>query len=1211
MRLEELSRILRAADPAAVLVAPAVLHRVIQKVTGASWTIWQVPHGRCFLVDRATMYKYVEQDELDLPPDHQLPQTVLLLERPTTDRLTGPREDLLARYWRLLFHISVHRELEAKLAGATPADLRRRIERLGPAAFEEARNVLTQDGHLAPDADDREAYVEFVAYYLELRKFGWNLIPVNFPSLPPFPHVDALLAEDLDAEALFHRTRLPGAPDPTPKTDDQSDESHDFYYRLDRAARRAAAAGDTVMAAILHTRAARVAPAALTRPAHAAATKDIHNLVDRLQAAVGLSDDEAERWRKVLPSLLDKADQGARPVEAAILYDLQRACLDSEQKTYTLDVFEWVRSAGHKPIKRELESQKFVRVPAHLRSANRRLTAARLNDADRQALFGLLKNALNKTEDNLRRRFRPVLTDALHDAGLRPASMPEQAALAKTVEELLDRISAAGYLSFYDLRDAIARGHVKLPDLGGPDEYLRGDLLLRLDRRLATLLDGVYRKSEFYTRWLERLTSWTFGTDTGRWMTRNVFLPFGGAFLAAQFVWLLVYEQWRAADAPPPPPDFAVATTWDRIREPLAAAGGGHAFTPEVETSLPLPTSRFPDLIDAAARADLSFFGGWNEQLWFHLSWMALGVVILALIRSAAFRAAVLSAARGVYRGARVVFWEVPVRVWNHPTVRHLLTSWPTQFALNYLLKPAVLSALLFAAFPDLWGFGPVVRVVTFLAAAFVVNSRPGEAVQQLLLQAITSVVRVIRSGLIPGLVRWVHELFRAFIDWSEWVLARGEDWLRLRGRAGPLAVAVRVAAGLVWFPVAFLMRFYLVVLIEPMVNPLKLPLSILFAKFVYPVLALLGLFTLRPLGSPLVDHLSPFLSWPVAWLFVIGTFYLLPDAVTFLFWEMRENWRLYRANRPVALRPAAVGPHGETVGRLLHLGFHSGTVPRLYAKLRAAERLAARTDEWRFARTHRQALQGVEEAVSRFVTREFAALVNLSPLWGPRRLSVGRVHLGTNRIRVELLLDGAAAAVLEWEDRSGWLVAGWAEPGWLAALPPGPARVLGNVLAYLYKRAGVDFVREHVRAELPKAAEHFDFVPDGLLVWYGPRESAPVLYDFAYRADELPPRTPDNLHPAHGPTLEARRVMFGRVKLTWPEWVAVWPLDQKQDHPPPRYGPEDFELVLLPPGAGTAETPVLTPPPVPADGAESQNGPLQAPHDGAATAAGREAVGE
>jgi hypothetical protein len=1210
MKLEELSRVLRATDPAAVLVAPVVLKRVIQRVTGASWAVGPVPHNRCFLVDRATMYKHVEQDELDLPPDHQLPQTVLLLERPSADRLAGPREELLARYWRLLFHVSVHRELEARLADATPADLRRRVERLGPAAFEEAKNVLTQDGHLAPGADDKQAFVEFAAYYLELRKFAWNLIPVYFPSLPPTAYVDALLAEDIDADALFHRTRLPAAPDPVPKTDDQADESHDFYYRLDRAARRAAAAGDTVMAAILHTRAARVAPAALTRPAHAAATKDIHHLVDRLQAAVGLSGDEAERWRKVLPSLLDKADQGARPVEAALLYDLQRACLDSEQTTYTLDLLEWVRSAGHKPIKRPLESQKFVRVPAHLRSATRRLTAARLNDADRRDLLGLLKDALNKTEDTLRNRFRPVLTDALHDAGLRPASLPEQAALAKTVEELLDRISATGYLTFADLRDAIARGHVKLPDLGGPDEYIRGDLLLRLDRRLATLLDGVYRRSESYTRWLERLTSWTFGTDAGRWLTRNVLLPFGGALLAAQFVWLLVYERQRADAGPPPPPEFASppVTTWDRFQEPFAVVAGGFAGTPAVQEELPLPapSRRLAEFFDAAARADLSFFGGWNERLWFHLAWLALGLVLWALIRSAAFRGVALAAWRAGVRAGRFVFRDFPLRVWNHPTVRTLLTSWPAQLVFDYLLKPAGLAALVFAAFPDLWRSGLLVRALTVLVAEFVVNSRPGQAAEALLLQTAGSVVRVLRSGLISGLVRWVADAFRAVIDWTEWVLARGEDWLRLRGPAGPLAIAVRAAASLVWFPIAFLLRFYLVVLIEPMVNPLKLPLSILFAKFVYPTLALLGLFQLQPLGSPLVDELSPVLSWPVAWALVIGTFYLLPDAVTFLFWEMRENWRLYRANRPVTLRRAAVGPHGETVGGLLRLGFHTGTVPRLYARLRGAERLAARTDEWRVARTHRQALQGVEEAVSRFVTREFAALVNLSPQWGPRKLSVGRVHLGTNRIRVELLLDGAAAAGLEWEDRSGWLVAGWADAGWLAALPPEPARVLENALEYLYKRAGVDFVREQVRAELPKAAEHFDFVPDGLLVWYGPRESAPVLYDLAHGTADVHPRTPDNLAPTPGPTLEARRLMFGRVKLTWPEWLAVWPRDPADDRLPPRFGPADFELVLLPPGAGTGTHPILAPPPVPTNGP-----PPDGSANGSPAAAERQPVGE
>ena len=111
MKIEELSRILRETDPAAVLVDRPVLDRVIQNVTGVGWVVWRVPHGHCFVVDRSTLYKYVEPEELNLPTDYNLPGAVLLLERPTAEQLGGPMKDLLGRYWRLLFHASVHREL--------------------------------------------------------------------------------------------------------------------------------------------------------------------------------------------------------------------------------------------------------------------------------------------------------------------------------------------------------------------------------------------------------------------------------------------------------------------------------------------------------------------------------------------------------------------------------------------------------------------------------------------------------------------------------------------------------------------------------------------------------------------------------------------------------------------------------------------------------------------------------------------------------------------------------------------------------------------------------------------------------------------------------------------------------------------------------------------------------------------------------------------
>ena len=1144
MKLDELSRLLRAADPAAVLVPPDVMTRVIRNVSGTPWAVWRVPHAHCFPLDRYTLFGNVEQEELFLPPDHLLPETVLLLERPTADQLAGRPDDLLERYWRLLFHVTLHRELAGRVAGADEAGVRERVAAVGPAAFEEARNVLTDDNLLPPGADDRAALVELAATFLELRFFAPNLLPVYFPSLPPVADVEAVFARDVDAAAVFARTRLGGAPDPAPKTDDQADESHDFYWRLTQAARRAAKHKDTVGAAILHTRAARVAPPILAGPAQDAAGRDLDGLVARMTAALGLSPAEAVAWRQVLPALLDKADQGSRPVEEALLADLQRACRDHEQTTYALDLLEWLLSAGHRPIKRPLDGQRFVRVPAHLRAATRRLTAARLTDADRQAAAGLLRAALDRGEDRLRQRFRPVLTDALRDAGLRPGSVPEQAALAKTVEELLDKISAGGFFGFGDLRDAIARGQLKLPDLSGPQEYLRGDPLLRLDRRLATLLDGVYRRGEFYSRTLERLTAFSFGTDYGRWATLNVALPFGGAFLVAQFVWLLVFEQQGPA---------AVAA--ESLGAVASALVGGAVAAAD-------------GLAGVVEPPKATFFGGWNSRWWFHAAWLAVGAGLLGLVRSPPARAALGAAAGAAWRAARVVFGEIPRRVWANPVVRSILTSGPVRLGLNYLAKPLAVSGLVWLAFPDVWAAGAAVRGLTVLAAGLLVNSRLGGAVEGLAVQGVAGVLSTLR--VLPAVVRWVNDQFRRLVDALEWVLARGEDWLRLRGDGDAVSVAARAGAGLLWAPFAFLLRFYMVVLVEPMFNPLKLPLSILFAKFVYPILAVLGLFSLHPLGSPLVGEIADpgGARFAVAWVLVVGTFYLLPDAVTFLFWETRENWRLYRANRPTNLAPVAVGPHGETVGGLLHPGFHSGTVPKLFSRLRAAELGAAGSGVWRDARAYRQALRGVEEAVGRFLDRDLAAILNPSPSWAAHPLTVGRVHLGTNRIRIELRVEAAARpAVLEWEDRSGWLVAGWADRGWVPDLAPAAARALTDALAYLYKRAGVDLVREQIAAVLPPAAAHFDVVADGLLVWYGSRDGPPVLYDLAHRADDLRPRTPDNLHPTFGPALDADRLIFGRVRLSWPEWLAVWQADA-DGYPPPRFGPVDVRLELLPPAA-------------------------------------------
>ncbi len=54
---------------------------------------------------------------------------------------------------------------------------------------------------------------------------------------------------------------------------------------------------------------------------------------------------------------------------------------------------------------------------------------------------------------------------------------------------------------------------------------------MQADRRLAELLEGVYRPSEFYLRWMQQLSSLAFGTRIGRFFTLNLAVPFGGSYL--------------------------------------------------------------------------------------------------------------------------------------------------------------------------------------------------------------------------------------------------------------------------------------------------------------------------------------------------------------------------------------------------------------------------------------------------------------------------------------------------------------------------------------------------------------------------------------------------------------------------------------------------------------------------------------------------------
>lgn len=1113
LTVEELERLLHAADPAVLLVPPRLLRRVIKQDRNLGSIGLQVPHRKSYVLGRERLLRVATPEELALPAGRELPEKVILLGRPLPDTLTQlPRGTVLVKFWRMLFHARVHLALDERWAkdGLSEASFRERIRRIGQTEFDEIRQVLRQEKYVLPPGDDRTVYGEFAAVFLELSHFAPPLLPRYFPSLGDFARIERQLNEDVDANALFVHTRPVGAPDPVIRVDvpDEEDDepagetvdeeataprSETRYRILSLLADRASAAGNVVGAGVRRERAACQANAALAGQAHAAAREELEKLVPRLQAALSLSDAEAEAWREALPGLIVSASRGLWPVEARLLYDLQKVCIDRERTIYSPDLIEWAYAHFRRPLVHPLLHLPDVLVVKHLRSALSRMPSARIADDARQRLAALLRTALHHAEARLRERFRPLLEAALRDVGLAPATFVERVARDKLIEELLDRIAERGLLRMGDLRDALSRNRLKLADLSGPDEFFRGDPLVRANRKLTSSLDGVYRRGEFYLRWLQRLSSLAFGTQTGRFLTKYLALPFGGAFVALEGLQHMV--------------------------EPVARLL--HGAAPAAD--------ELEELVEAEHVHLLNVY-----------SWLGVGGVLFLLLHVAPLRHALARGLVLAWRGLRAVLLDLPSTVLRMPMIRKVLDSVPYLLLHRYLIKPLVLAA---GGWELLWLLRlralttPVSSLLLFLACAVFVNSRPGRRLEEWVADWGVRSWHRLSADWLPGLFRFVMSVFKQMVDTVESFLYTGDEWLRFRHGGGRGTLAAKTVLGLVWFIVSYLVRVFINLFVEPTFNPIKhFPVVTVAAKMLLPMAPIFG----PAITSVLNPVLGTVLSGALAGLML----FFLPGIAGFAVWELKENWRLYRTNQAPTLQPVVIGHHGETMAGLLKPGFHSGTLPRLYAKLRRAERRAYQNGKWRAARKQRAALHHVEESVRHFVEREFLALLNGSKRWHAGRVTLGPVELGSNRIAIELCCPTLAADSLElsFEEQSGWLLAGVAHAGWLSKLSDEEHQVFATATGGLYQLAAIELIRGKIEAFLPSGAA-YDITDAGLVVWPGPGYEAEVVYDLrggpmltprvaAGQTDDMPVLTSDQLFASEN-------------AITWCAWTAIWERDQ------------------------------------------------------------------
>jgi hypothetical protein len=1008
------------------------------------------------------------------------------------------RADALVYCWRLLFHARVHLCLEDRVARGEidPAGVKRRIERIGAVEFDEIRTVLAQENMILPPRDDVSVYVEFAAVYLELQRFAWRFLPRYFPGLQDAEIVDELLAEDVDSQKLFESTRLPGAAKPQdrsplddkdhwPAEDEDAESSplppvarpsENKYRRYLRRAERPGRLGNLVRAAIWRTRAARWAPPELAAPARAAAERDIAQLVRRLTAAMDLRQRNAQAWTDALLALLEQTPRGLWTVESRLLYDLQKVCVDHEREIYTIDVVEWALSLGRRPVKRPLPRQRLVLMSKHLRAARSKLAAVRIDDAQRVQLSALLRESAEKLEDQLREQFRPPIAGVLDAVGLVPQNMPERVSREKLIEELLDRIVEHGYTSIGDLRDALSRNQVKLPDLTELRDLLSGDQLLRADRLLSVALDGVCRRGEAYMRWMQRVSALGFGTRFGRYITKYLVVPFGGAYVIVAGVYFFIDDI-------------------SGVRLPIHN-----------------PTTILP-----------------------------LGVFLFGLLNVEIFRRSTFRFFKTFFRAVRTYLVDPSIRFAHTLVVQRVLQSRWFKLIWRLGLQPLVLAYLIYMLLPagalgnrfsETGAFASI-----FLAMNFILNSRPGRKTKEILAERLIRGWQRYGYGLIVGTLLFFYDVFKVGLEYVERFLYGVDEWLRFRSGQGSRALFFKGLLSVFWFYATYLIRLVVSVLLEPQINPIKhFPIVTVSHKL------------LLALYEPFVNRLANLfgidkaLALPIA----LGIIWSIPGIFGFLAWELRENWKLYAANRPVPLKRVQIGHHGESMLRLLRPGFYSGTIPKRFAKLRRAERKARLTGKWKAARKHIAALNQIEEKLRHFVERELLALLSESKCWNTAELGLQEIHLATNRVTISLWRANAPFADLDlcFETQAGWLLADAASPGWLGQLQPQERQVLAAALIGLYKLGAVDLVRRQIDRALPRPGSILEVNDRGLVVRNDASPEDRAFYDLIDDNRIIEPKYEGQARRDY-PAMEISALLFRETPVLWRDWIAFWEKDQ------------------------------------------------------------------
>src|SRR5947209_3213037 len=108
----DLQKLLTDVDPGALLLSPRLLRRVIKQDRDMGGVGLQVPHRKTYSIGREALLAIADRAELGVSQERQLPDHLVLLACPESWLACHSQEQILVRFWRLLFHVRIDLAIE-------------------------------------------------------------------------------------------------------------------------------------------------------------------------------------------------------------------------------------------------------------------------------------------------------------------------------------------------------------------------------------------------------------------------------------------------------------------------------------------------------------------------------------------------------------------------------------------------------------------------------------------------------------------------------------------------------------------------------------------------------------------------------------------------------------------------------------------------------------------------------------------------------------------------------------------------------------------------------------------------------------------------------------------------------------------------------------------------------------------------------------------